>query len=58
VLQDPVFNGYEGIAAYETGPKLSIVIDNTHGPKAEEGTSIASEIYKALAAYLAPDDPI
>jgi hypothetical protein len=58
VLQNPVFNGYEGIAAYETAQKLSIVIDNTHGPKADEGTSIASEIFKALAAYLAPNDPI
>jgi D-alanyl-D-alanine carboxypeptidase len=58
VLQNPVFNGYEGIAAYQTSQKISIVIDNTHGPKAEEGTSIASEIFKALAAYLAPNDPI
>jgi D-alanyl-D-alanine carboxypeptidase len=58
VLQNPVFNGYEGIAAYETTQKISIVIDNTHGPKAVEGTSIASEIFKALAAYLAPNDPI
>jgi CubicO group peptidase (beta-lactamase class C family) len=58
VLQNPVFNGYEGIAAYETTQRISIVIDNTHGPKAAEGTSIASEIFKALAAYLAPNDPI
>jgi CubicO group peptidase (beta-lactamase class C family) len=58
VLQNPVFNGYAGIAAYERGQKLSIVIDNTHGPNATEGTSIASEIYKALANYLAPNDPI
>jgi CubicO group peptidase (beta-lactamase class C family) len=58
VLQNPVFNGYAGIAAYERGQKISIVIDNTHGPKAAEGTSIASEIFKALAAYLAPNDPI
>jgi CubicO group peptidase (beta-lactamase class C family) len=58
VLQNPVFNGYAGIAAYERGQQLSIVIDNTHGPNAAAGTSIASEIYKALAAYLAPNDPI
>ena len=58
VLQNPVFNGYEGIAAYETSQKISIVIDNTHGPTAAEGTSIASEIFKALANYLAPNDPI
>jgi CubicO group peptidase (beta-lactamase class C family) len=58
VLQNPVFNGYAGIAAYETTQKISIVIDNTHGPNATAGTSIASEIFKALAAYLAPNDPI
>jgi hypothetical protein len=58
VLQNPVFNGYAGIAAYERGQKISIVIDNTHGPNAAAGTSIASEIYKALANYLAPKDPI
>ncbi len=58
VLQNPVFNGYEGIAAYERGQKLSIVIDNTHGPNATPTASIASEIFKALAAYLAPNDPI
>jgi CubicO group peptidase (beta-lactamase class C family) len=58
VLQNPVFNGYEGIAAYERGQRLSIVIDNTHGQNATPSVSIASEIYKALAAYLAPNDPI
>ena len=34
------------------------MIDNTHGPKATEGTSIASEIFQALAKYLAPNDPV
>jgi CubicO group peptidase (beta-lactamase class C family) len=58
VLQNPVFNGYAGIAAYQTSQQLSIVIDNTHGPNAPEGTSIATEILKALASYLAPNDPI
>ena len=58
VLQNPVFNGYAGIAAYLPSQKISIVIDNTYGPKADESTSIASEIFKALAAYLAPNDPI
>ena len=54
VLQNPVFNGYQGIAAYLPSQQLSIVIDNTHGPNATEGTSIATDIFKALAAYLAP----
>jgi hypothetical protein len=34
------------------------VIDNTHRPTAAEGISIASETFRALAAYLAPNDPI
>ena len=58
VFQNPVFNGYAGIAVYETSQKISIVIDNTHGPNAAEGTSIASEIFIALAKYLAPNNPI
>ena len=37
VLQNPVFNGYAGIAAYLPSQKLSIVIDNTHGPNANAG---------------------
>jgi D-alanyl-D-alanine carboxypeptidase len=58
VLQNPVFNGYAGIAAYLPSQKITIVIDNTYGPNADESTSIASEIFKALADYLAPNDPI
>ena len=58
VFQNPVFNGYAGIAAYEKTQKISIVIDNTHGPNATPGVSIATNIYKALAAYLTPQDPI
>jgi hypothetical protein len=54
VLQNPIFNGYEGIAAYLPSQQVSIVIDNTHGPNATEGKSIATDIFKALAAYLAP----
>ncbi|MGN6346400.1 MAG: hypothetical protein ACTHME_01730, partial [Candidatus Nitrosocosmicus sp.] len=56
VLQNPIFNGYEGIAAYLPSQQISIVIDNTHGPKATEGKSIATDIFKALAAYLAPSN--
>jgi hypothetical protein len=58
VLQNPVFNGYAGLAAYLASQKISIVIDNTHGPKAKEGTSIATDIFMAVARYLAPNDPI
>ena len=37
VFQNPVFNGYAGIAAYQPSQKISIVIDNTHGPNAAPG---------------------
>jgi hypothetical protein len=33
------------------------VIENTHGPNAEEGTSIATDIFKAVSQYLVPYDP-
>jgi D-alanyl-D-alanine carboxypeptidase len=57
VLQNPVFNGYAGIAAYLASQQISIVIDNTHGPDAKEGTSIATDIFMALAQYLVPKSP-
>jgi CubicO group peptidase (beta-lactamase class C family) len=57
VLQNPVFNGYAGIAAYLPSQQISIVIDNTHGPNAEEGTSIATDIFMAVAQYLVPNSP-
>jgi hypothetical protein len=31
VLQNPVFNGYAGIAAHQPSQNISIVIENTHG---------------------------
>ena len=34
VFQNPVFNGYEGIAAYLPSQTISILIENTHGPTA------------------------
>jgi CubicO group peptidase (beta-lactamase class C family) len=58
VLQNPIFNGYAGIAAYLASQQISIVIDNTHGPNAKEGTSIATDIFMAIAHYLAPNSPI
>ena len=58
VLQNPVFNGYQGIAAYLKTNGLSIVVDNTTGPNAAAGKSIATDIFKALAAYLAPNEPL
>jgi CubicO group peptidase (beta-lactamase class C family) len=58
VFQNPVFNGYAGIAAYLPSQKISILIENTHGPNATEGSSIAAEIFKPVTEYLTPNDPI
>jgi CubicO group peptidase (beta-lactamase class C family) len=57
VLQNPIFNGYAGIAAYLKTQGLSIVVENTHGPNATVN-SISTDIFKAIAAYLAPNDPL
>ena len=56
VFQNPVFNGYEGIAAYLPSQKITIVIDNTHGPTAVPGSSIATDIFKAITQYLTPKE--
>jgi CubicO group peptidase (beta-lactamase class C family) len=58
VLQNPVFNGYAGIAAYLPSQKKSILIENTHGPNAVQESSISADIFKAVTAYLTPHDPI
>jgi D-alanyl-D-alanine carboxypeptidase len=57
VFQNPIFNGYAGIVAYLPSRKISILIENTHGPNAAPGSSIATEIFKAVTGYLTPDDP-
>jgi CubicO group peptidase (beta-lactamase class C family) len=54
MFQNPVFNGYAGIAAYLPAAKLSLVIENTQGPNAVDGKSIATSIFEQLARYLTP----
>ena len=58
VLQNPVFNGYAGIAAYLPSQKISILIENTHGPNAVPQSSIATQIFKAVTTYLTPNSPV
>ncbi len=58
VFQNPIFNGYAGILAYLPSQEISILIENTHGPTAAPGSSIATDIFKALTQYLTPNDPI
>ncbi|MDF0681836.1 MAG: hypothetical protein P0116_12820 [Candidatus Nitrosocosmicus sp.] len=54
VLQNPVFNGYQGIAAYLPSQQLSIVIDNTHGPNATEGHEHRHRHLQGTRCVLAP----
>jgi CubicO group peptidase (beta-lactamase class C family) len=58
VFQNPVFNGYAGILAYLPSQELSILIENTHGPNAVPGSSIATSIFQAITKYLTPNDPV
>ena len=58
ILQNPIFNGYAGILAYLPSQRISILIENTHGSNAAPNTSISAEIFKAVTAYLTPNDPI
>jgi D-alanyl-D-alanine carboxypeptidase len=57
VVQNPIFNGYAGIAAYLKSQGISIVVENTDGPNAQ-AASISTDLFKALAGYLAPNNPI
>ncbi len=54
MFQNPVFNGYQGIAAYLPAAKVSLVIETTQGPNAVDGKSIAAGVFKQLAKYLTP----
>jgi CubicO group peptidase (beta-lactamase class C family) len=58
VFQNPIFNGYAGIVAYLPSQAISMVIENTHGPNAVPGSSIATSIFQAVTKYLTPNDPV
>lgn len=58
MLQNPQFNGYQGILGYHSGRKISIVVENTLGPQADGTKSISASIFGALTRYLTPDSGI
>jgi D-alanyl-D-alanine carboxypeptidase len=58
MIQNPVFNGYEGILGYLPAQKFSVLIENTHGPTADPGMSIATAIFTQLSRYLSPAHPV
>jgi CubicO group peptidase (beta-lactamase class C family) len=58
VFQNPIFNGYAGIVAYLPSREISMLIENSHGPNAAPGSSIATSIFQALTKYLTPNEPV
>lgn len=58
MFQNPEFNGYAGIAGYLPSRGISIVVENTNGPKVAAGRHISGVIAKQLTLYLTPDRPI
>jgi hypothetical protein len=57
LFQNPVINGYTGIAAYLPAQRIAIVIESTLGPNATV-ESVATRVFKALTDYLSPNNAI
>ncbi|MEZ5078891.1 MAG: serine hydrolase domain-containing protein [Solirubrobacterales bacterium] len=58
-LQNPMLNGYTGIAAYLPHRRLSVAIATTTQPRsADTGQPYASLLLNRLGAYLAPAHPV
>jgi CubicO group peptidase (beta-lactamase class C family) len=61
LLQNPLFSGEAGVMAYLPSRKIAIAVAVTFGEDAfdEEGnyTNHGDTLFRAIGAYLAPDDP-
>ena len=62
ILQNPLFGGYGGVEAYLPARKIAIAVATTFGEGAfdDDGNYKRSshvDLYAAIGAYLAPDDP-
>jgi CubicO group peptidase (beta-lactamase class C family) len=63
LLQNPLFSGYGGVAAYLPSRKITVAMITTYGEQSfdDQGNytcgNAATEIFTAIGAYLAPDDP-
>lgn len=51
---NPEVNGYFGILAYLRSQGISIMVENTNGPKVASGRNISGVIFSKLTAYLTP----
>jgi D-alanyl-D-alanine carboxypeptidase len=58
VLQNPQFNGYIGLSAYLRARDITIVTENTNGPRVPDGRAISGVITRQIIQYLAPDQPL
>jgi CubicO group peptidase (beta-lactamase class C family) len=57
VLQNPQFSGYGAVQAYLPSEDLAIAAAATQEEDAEEGLNGGMEVFKEIAAVLAPDHP-
>jgi CubicO group peptidase (beta-lactamase class C family) len=61
ILQNPLFFGYSGVAAYLPSQKIAIAAANTYGEGSFDAQGNyqngSQKIFAAIGAYLAPDDP-
>ena len=55
---NPELNGYIGLLAYLRSRDISILVENTNGPKTPDGASTSGSIWAKVAAYLTPDHPV
>ena len=58
MFQIPQFNGFIGILGYLRSQGISILVENTNGPKVPQVRNISGTIAKQLTLYLTPGRPI
>jgi hypothetical protein len=63
IMQSPLFGGYGGVEAYLPSKKIAIAVVTTYGEGSFDeqgnykGGSAHQELFRAIGAYLAPDEP-
>jgi D-alanyl-D-alanine carboxypeptidase len=58
MFQIPQFNGDIGILGYLRSRRISMIVENTNGPRVPEGKNISGTIAKQITLYLTPHRPI
>jgi hypothetical protein len=62
ILQNPLFGGYGGVAAYLPSQKIAIAVASTFGEASFDALgnyrngNVSQAIFAAIGAYLAPDE--